>query len=121
MDCKACNDTGMTPVYLGGGYTGVALCTECAMHRETDTTKDFGERLTIPRVGPMVRDGTRCYRMRSVRDIVGRAPMDYDSEFRLAQLLRNQWLDTQGSYKIVPHQSYEGAGLLEKLRRSKHA
>jgi hypothetical protein len=72
--CVHCLDTVAIPVYLGGGYTGIARCEECARSREIK-----------PRRGPdgEIEVQNRVFHgLVSFRKFMGRAPDAYFAEWR---------------------------------------
>lgn len=74
----------MIPVYLGGGYTGVLRCDECAASRETLTVKNKHD--------DMVGVHKYARGLLSFRRTMGRAPKSYQAEWAMVQRFQTNWM-----------------------------
>lgn len=86
--CPHCDDSCAIPVYLGGGYSGVARCNECAKSHWTVSVSHTDKRTNEKHV-EMVHRVMRG--LVSFRHLLGRPPKSYRDEWRKVQELQDEW------------------------------
>lgn len=111
MNCCHCDNTCMIPVYIGGGYTGVARCEECELSREQ--VQVMRRVLRDGRSAKVIVDKKRvAFGLKPFRKHAGRSPGNYRDELRAVQERSEAFIEKNGGLSLSVDYA-EQVGLVE--------